>query len=207
MTNELTRSILWCAAFGLVIFVAFSAHAEQAMEQADNAVRELVSRVMEIDDARGRPFIIVDKLAARVFAFDGTGALVGETPVLLGAGQGDISAPGIGTMPLADIAPAQRITPAGRYEAHLGTNLAGHNILWVDYNDALSLHAVVTGNIAEHRLERLATPSILDNRISYGCINVPAHFYEDIVEPLFSSSDGIVYILPEFTATVVRLEQ
>src|SRR6187551_47963 len=112
-------------------------------------------------------------------------------------GVGDTSPPGIGTMRLADITPALRVTPAGRYDAHLGVNLAGHPILWVDYDAALSLHAVVTSKPKERRLERLATPSILDNRISYGCINVPAAFFEDVVEPLFTPGDGIVYILPE----------
>ena len=148
-------------------------------------------------DAHGRPFVVVDKAAARVFAFDRRGALVGAAPALLGLARGDDNIPGIGTLRLAEIAPAQRITPAGRYEAHLGANLAGHRILWVDYDAALSLHPVVTNNPAEHRLQRLATASILDNRISYGCINVPARFYETVIQPLFTPADGIVYILPE----------
>lgn len=100
-------------------------------------------------------------------------------------------------MRLADITPALRITPAGHFEAHLGKNLAGHSILWVDYETALSLHAVVTGKPAERRLERLASATILDNRISYGCINVPAEFYAQIIQPMFSGSGGMVYILPE----------
>lgn len=149
--------------------------------------------------------MIVDKLAARVFAFDSTGSQVGETAVLLGLAIGDESPPGIGAMRLADITPSLRITPAGRFEAQLGTNLVGNSILWLDYDTALSLHAVVTGNAAERRLQRLATPSILDNRISYGCINVPAQFYEDIVEPLFAPAAGVVYILPESAASAVQL--
>lgn len=162
---------------------------------------KLATWVSASGDANGRPFVIVDKLGARVLAFDAAGALVGETPALLGAAQGDVSPPGVGTMRLAEITAAMRITPAGRYDAHLGMNLAGHPILWVDYDAALSLHPVVTGNRAERRLQRLATPSILDNRISYGCINVPALFYQEIVEPLFRPANGIVYILPEAAAS------
>jgi hypothetical protein len=149
------------------------------------------------DDTHGLPFVIVDKVAARVFAFDRRGILIGATPALLGLARGDDSVPGIGVLRLADIAPGQRITPAGRYQAHLGANLAGHRILWVDYDAAISLHPVVTSNAAEHRLQRLTTPSILDNRISYGCINVPARFYAAVIQPLFAPADGIVYILPE----------
>ena len=149
------------------------------------------------DDTHGRPFVVVDKLAARVFAFDGRGTLVGATPALLGLARGDDITPGIGSLRLADITPAQRVTPAGRYEAHLGANLAGHRILWVDYEAAVSLHPVVTSNAAERRAQRLASRTIDDNRISYGCINVPARFYASVIQPLFAPANGIVYILPE----------
>jgi hypothetical protein len=67
----------------------------------------------------------------------------------------------------------------------------------VDYDTALSLHPVVTGQPKERRAERLATPSPLDNRISFGCINVPVKFYENVVSPSFTGTYGIVYILPE----------
>lgn len=41
------------------------------------------------------------------------------------------------------------------------------------------------------------TPTPLDNRISYGCINVPAKFFNDVVRPAFTRTEGIVYVLPE----------
>ena len=47
------------------------------------------------------------------------------------------------------------------------------------------------------RLERLATPMPDDNRISYGCINVPVEFYENSVRPAFAARRAAVYILPE----------
>ncbi len=206
MSTPGLREAPWLTASALLVCLsgpvsAGSAEPASAVAQSGTpALLSLATWAVAARDARGRPFVIVDKVAAKVFAFDAAGALVGETPALLGVARGDASPPGIGTLRLADISPALRITPAGRYEAHLGTNLAGHSILWVDYDDGLSLHAVVTGNAAERRLERLATPSILDNRISYGCINVPARFYEQIIEPLFAPTGGIVIILPE-TAT------
>jgi hypothetical protein len=43
----------------------------------------------------------------------------------------------------------------------------------------------------------LATPTPLDNRISYGCINVPAKFFQNVVRPVFTGTNGIVYVLPE----------
>jgi hypothetical protein len=56
---------------------------------------------------------------------------------------------------------------------------------------------VITGNPGDHRRQRLATASPLDKRISYGCINVPVKFYDDVVLKTFTGTSGIVYILPE----------
>jgi len=194
----------------LGLFALLAAHAPAATAQTSwmeaAAYAEVAGRlgpvaladwIVASGDTQGRPFIIVDKPSARVLAFDSTGRSVGETAALIGVAISDDSPPGIGSMRLAEITPALRVTPAGRYEAHLGENLAGNRILWVDYEAALSLHPVATGNASERRLERLATSSVADNRITYGCINVPVRFYEDVIEPLFAPDNGIVFILPE----------
>ena len=160
-------------------------------------MRTIAAWVIASADAHGLPFAIVDKVQAHVVVFDADGSPRAGAPVLLGLARGDHSVPGIGDRPLAAILPSERTTPAGRFDAALGTNAAGHRILWVDYNDAISLHAVVTSNPSEHRLQRLATPSVADNRISYGCINVPAAFFTDTVEPVFRPHGGVVYVLPE----------
>ena len=105
--------------------------------------------------------------------------------------------PGIGERELSDMGPQDRTTPAGRFVAGIGMNFRGEDVLWVDHESGLSLHRVLTTKPEERRLERLATPTVKDNRISYGCINVPRKFYENIVAPTFFGTDGIVYILPE----------
>jgi hypothetical protein len=151
-------------------------------------------------DAQGLPFVVIDKVHAQVAAFDAQGQLQGASPALLGAARGDVSPPGAGTMKLADITPAMRVTPAGRFEAAFGVDLGKKDVLWLDYDDAIAMHRVVTSNVAEHRLERLASPSVLDNRISYGCINVPVLFYEGVIQPLFRPANGIAYVLPETAA-------
>jgi hypothetical protein len=153
--------------------------------------------VVHTGDHAGMPFLLVDKVQAKVFAFDGRGRPMGVAPVLLGLGLGDDSSPGIGDRRLSTITPAERVTPAGRFLASLGENLGGKDVLWVDYEAAISLHRVDTATPAERRLQRLATPSAGDNRISYGCINVPVAFYETVVRPLFRGTVGVVYILPE----------
>lgn len=150
-------------------------------------------------DSRGLPFLVVDKVNATVSAFDADGRFRASTPALLGAARGDHSVPGIGERAIADIRPDERTTPAGRFDAELGINDKGEDILWVDYDAAISMHRVRSGNPADRRLQRLASATAADNRISYGCINVPASFYDAHVTPLFKPRKGVVYVLPEST--------
>lgn len=186
----------WATAAGLILGLAL-AGTSRAETQTPPPVQQITAWVLETADNRALPFLIVDKVAARVFAFSPEGQLLGTAPVLLGLASGDISPPGIGDRPLYAISPAERITPAGRYEASLGENLGGKGILWIDYASSLSLHPVVTTRAVERRLQRLQSDTAADNRISYGCVNVPDAFFRDVVQPTFSGTVGIVYILPD----------
>ena len=168
-------------------------------------VRENSRQILATGDNHGQPFVIIDKIAAKVAVFDGSGRLRGVSSALLGMAIGDATAPGIGNKKLRDIPPPQRTTPAGRFEASLDRNAQGHEILWIDYEASISLHAVVAGTPTEHRAARLASSSIRDKRISYGCVNVPGGFFEHIVAPLFRDADGIVYVLPEMGGAAARL--
>lgn len=159
--------------------------------------RRLANWVAHTDDNGNAEFIIVDKRNAKVYVFDAAARLRGASPVLLGAAKGDDSVPGIGTRPLSQVRPEERTTPAGRFVAERGRNLKGEDIVWVDYDAAVSMHRVRATNPVERRLERLATPTIADNRISYGCINVPVSFYEAHVKPTVAKQRVIVYVLPE----------
>lgn len=159
-------------------------------------VRRMTEWVAVSGDNRGLPYMIVDKKDAKVFLFDAESAILGTAPALLGLGRGDDSAVGIGRRRLATIAPIERTTPAGRFKASLGFDLE-QDVLWIDYQIALSMHRVIVGKPADRRHERLGTATPLDNRISYGCINVPASFYDEVVKPAFKGTVGIVYILPE----------
>lgn len=160
-------------------------------------VQQMADWVVNSGDNHSLPFVIVDKTAAKVFVFHAEGRLRGTAAALLGLAVGDEAIPGIGDRPLANIRPAERTTPAGRFVAALDHNLRGKEILWVDYAGAISMHPVATNKPKERRLQRLATATPLDNRISYGCINVPAKFFKDVVRPAFTGTDGIVYVLPE----------
>ena len=168
-----------------------------AGENPSREARHVADWTVRAGDHRGLPFAIVDKTDAKVFVFDTHGRLLGAAPALLGAARGDDSVPGIGDRELSSILREEKTTPAGRFVAVLGGNMRGEDVLWVDYGGAVSMHRVLTTNAKERRLERLATATPLDNRISYGCINIPARFYENVVRPAFTGTQGIVYVLPE----------
>ena len=170
-------------------------------ESASHHARQVADWVVVSGDNRRMPFVIVDKTDAKVFVFYADGRLRGAARALLGLEIGDDAVPGIGNRKLSGIRPDERTTPAGRFEAALGRNLQGKEILWVDYDGAVSIHPVVTTNPEERREQRLATPTPLDKRISYGCINVPAKFFENVVRPAFTKTKGIVYVLPETRST------
>lgn len=174
--------------------------ADFKQEYASWAVRDTANWVVDSGDNLGMPFMIVDKVQARVLLFDAQGELSGAASALLGLAVGDDSVPGIGNRKLSSIRPEERTTPAGRFVASLGRNLRGKEILWVDYENAISLHRVVTSNAKERRAERLASPLTDDKRISYGCINVPVAFFDRHVIPAFSGTNGVVYVLPETRA-------
>ncbi|MFZ3114509.1 MAG: hypothetical protein WA121_02770 [Syntrophales bacterium] len=166
-------------------------------ERASHEARRVADWVVDSGDNRSMPFVIVDKTDAKVFVFHADGRLRGAAPALLGRARGDDSVPGIGDRKISHIRREKRTTSAGRFVAALDRNLRGEDILWVDYDAAISLHRVHTNKSKERRLQRLATPTPLDNRISYGCINVPAKFYENVVRPAFTGTNGIAYVLPE----------
>jgi hypothetical protein len=151
-----------------------------------------------------RQFIVIDKQRARLFVFSTRGKLEAESPILLGAARGDFSVPGIGERRLADIKAHEKTTPAGGFFSRPGHNLAGEDVIWLDYEAGVSMHRVRATNPAERRLERLASETSLDNRISYGCINVPKQFYERRVRPVFRADGAWVYVIPE-TMSVERL--
>lgn len=180
-----------------VPIAARRAQAEFGATAVSADVRRIAGWAAGGGDAQGQPFMIVDKKAAEVHVFDATGRLTGTAPVLLGSARGDHSVPGIGQSPISAVRPFERTTPAGRFVTAPGRNLDGEPVVWIDYEAAVSMHRVRATVARERRLARLASASAADNRISYGCINVPVSFYESVIWPAFSREPGIAYVLPD----------
>ena len=171
--------------------------ADLAGAAASVGVRHVANWAVHSGDHRGMPFVVVDKVDGRLFVFDAQGRLRGATPALVGSARGDESVPGIGNRPLSSIRPEEKTTPAGRFPANAGKGPKGEDILWVDYEGGVAIHRVVTSSPKERRLQRLASNVPQDRRITFGCINVPANFYDTVVLPMFRETVGVVYVLPE----------
>ena len=171
--------------------------ADFAAHIASADARLVADWVAQARDNRGLPFVILDKRDARVFVFDAGARLIDSSPVLLGAAAGDDSVVGIGKRPIAEIRPEERTTPAGRFVSQPGRNASGEDVVWVDYDAAVSMHRVRPVDPKERRLERLASNDPAQRRISNGCINVPVAFFDGVVKPVLGAQSAVIYVLPE----------
>jgi hypothetical protein len=177
------------------------AHAQSPADSATPAsaqARHALQWVLERDDHGRRPFAIVDKRSARIHVYAASGSPLGSSPVLLGLTPGDqgLSAP-LGGRDPQSLTPAERTTPAGRFETLPGRNLKGEAIVWLDYAAALAIHRLRPAPAHERREDRMRSSRPEDHRISLGCVFVPVAFYEQIVAPTLGRAPAVVYILPE----------
>jgi hypothetical protein len=194
-------------AFGLGLCAAGTVVARDVpptLKRADALVEAVTGNALHIadwavhsGDHQGLPFIVVDKVYAKAYAFDASGRFIAATPVLIGMGVGDTFAPGVLKMSMYETTPSQRITPAGRFFAEEDRNLKGQRVLWIDYDAGIAIHKLSPKKTAQRRHERMASPYPADHRITFGCINVPPAFYEEVVARYFRRKGGIVYVLPD----------
>jgi hypothetical protein len=194
-----SKAAALCAAWA-VAFAASAARLDQEFERQHPSAdaREVAAWVQASDDAGGKPYLIVDKKAARLFVFEADGRLVAATPVILGAALGDNSIPGVGERAQnGTLTPEDKTTPAGRYVTQPGRNIDGEHVVWLDYGEALALHRLRPGRSYKTRAARLASSQPQERRLSLGCVVVPVEFYLDVVKPLLGSRSGVVYVLPE----------
>jgi hypothetical protein len=152
--------------------------------QAPERVRQLAQWAVDSGDAGGRPFVIVDKAQARLYAFGPQGRLSGSTPVLLGASRGDAWQP------------EGANTPAGRFVADARMETRRDGLLWVDGEAALRLLAPGAQPAPGRAELRLASDRVDDRRISDGSLHVPAKFWWEHMAGLQRTA-SVAYVLPE----------
>ncbi|RDE06282.1 hypothetical protein [Sphingomonas aracearum] len=198
------------AASALIVPAAASARETDAKRQkgavpaAANPIipSEAAARVAQwvaaSGDNRALPYAIVDKTSASLFLFDAKGKALGAVPVLVGIAAGDDATAGVGSKKLAEIGPAEKTTPAGRFLAKFGVPFRSERILWVDYATSVAIHPIPADAAKkERRRQRMLSPTPDDNRITFGCINVPVAFYGKVLRPQFLRKGGYVYVLPD----------
>lgn len=180
-----------------VAYVPAPQHAEFGAATPAPEVRKVADWVAQSGDAGNHGYLVIDKKNARLYVFDAQSRLQADSTVLLGLTPGD-DLPAInGSTPLSKIKSEERTTPAGRFDAQRGHDDRGDEVVWVDYANALAMHRVHEVNAGENRLARLDSADLADKRISYGCINVPAAFFDQFVHPLFAQRRAMIYVLPE----------
>lgn len=149
-------------------------------------------------DNRSLPYAIIDKANASLSLFDAKGKPLADVPVLIGIAVGDEATPGVGSKTLAEIGPAEKTTPAGRFLTKFGLPFRKERILWVDYATSVAIHPIPADAAKrDRRRERMLSPEPDDNRITFGCINVPKAFYASTLRAQFLKKGGYVYILPD----------
>jgi hypothetical protein len=162
------------------------------------AIDATARAILASADHGGLPFAVVDKRAARIAVYGGTGALAGISAALLGQDPGDRSAPGVGVRAQTGRwRPGDRTTAAGRYLSEPGRNRAGENVVWLDFSAALAIHRLRPQPAGLDRARRLASGRPEHLRVSAGCVVVPVAFFDAVVQPLLGRGPAVVYILPE----------
>lgn len=142
------------------------------------------SWVQQSKDNAGRPYIIADKQSGEIHIVGADGTVKATAPALYGRKMGD-------GMTIGE-------TPAGIFTIHQEAAPASYGgdlqqFATAPDGDVYAIHRVLTNN-KQDRPGRLASPTAEDNRISLGCINIPADLYNKYLSGKF---DGKLYVLPD----------
>lgn len=153
-----------------------------------SAAKATLDHINETSDNGGRPFIIADKKAGKLYLMNAEGKVVDTAPALFGRDTSDAArtdrATGAGKYDLT-YNRDQRL-PSG-YEGSVQSFDTGTN------GETFAIHRVIDIK-GENRSGRLESATARDNRITHGCINVPAEFYN---KHLDGELGAVLYVLPE----------
>lgn len=131
-----------------------------------------------------KPIVIVDKQMGLTYMIDANGVLAGKSASLTGKTKGDFrSEEAKKTASVESIAEKDKVTEAGMFEGALKKSEDyGRVITLQEFNNySVALHQTYLKKPAERRQERLESATPEDNRISFGCINVPNEFMQNVV--------------------------
>jgi len=188
------------------------------------AAQEVYARVAPVETNADQRFIIVDKNDGRTHLFDSDGNRLATTYTLTGKTQGDEVSERRASLTetltqdgaLKGFSDADKLTPAGRFTAKLGsTTNTPWNVALRLYDGegkttGVAIHA--NGATAENRLGRLASATGADNRITYGCITTTKEFFAAMLRKdgseIVSEWDGAtVFVMPDTKSIDEVVEQ
>lgn len=155
----------------------------QGLSSTASAVR---AWVQETKDNHGQKYIIADKVSGEMHIMDSRGNVLATMPALYGTQKGDAAVPGQ--------TPAGIFTLQQRYD--VASSFGGDVQQFAEHSDGSiwAIHRVLTSNPKQMRQARLNSPTAEDNRVSLGCINVPADMYNKYLKNGFK---GKLYVIPE----------
>lgn len=158
----------------------------QQVQGLSNTASAVRAWVQETKDNRGQKYIIADKVSGEMHIMDSRGNVLATMPALYGTQKGDAAAPGQ--------TPAGIFTLQQRYD--VASSFGGDVQQFAEHSDGSiwAIHRVLTSNPKQMRQARLNSPTAEDNRISLGCINVPADMYNKYLKNGFK---GKLYVIPE----------
>ena len=178
------------------------APAKAKMSTLAQGVYEAMAPVAE---KTGKGFIIADKPNGMMHMFNADGSHFLSDPTLYGKEKGDV----LGAV--SSLEGGQKITPAGKFtlKARDSHYAGGKDLVLVESLDAtgyIAIHAADVSTPSERRLERLASETIEDNRISYGCINTAhATFINKIAPHVAEFDGGLIFVLPDATEKTAEI--
>jgi hypothetical protein len=134
-------------------------------------VRQVAAWAIRTNDHRGLPFLVIDQVHGRLFAFDGSGRLAGSTPILRN--------------PVDD-----ELTPAGRFVADSRRSTRGGVLVWANEHDTLSLDGAPPQQ--QHERDPLAAGF---HRHWGSSLHIASEFYQRHLHA-FRHQASVAYVLP-----------
>jgi hypothetical protein len=185
---------------GVPVDIQVSAYSQHINTQG-KPVSDLAQKVAEhaLNKGNGSAFIVVDKPNQMLYAFNKDGVLIDKAVTLTGKAIGDVRDK-MGLSPW-EVPAAKQVTPAGKFTGKFQLSKDYGSIIAMEEtregNKAvLAVHRVALHNTSQNREGRMASPTVEDNRISQGCVNVPSQFYDSVLAPNFQGESQI-YVMPD----------
>lgn len=153
-------------------------------------------------DSIKESYLMIDKPTATMYVIGENKNLIASFPILLGKTKGET--PNMADA-YSDVA-SNATTPAGKFK--LGKMADSQNVIKEDSilykgriisilgtND-IALHSTYPGEFTK-RTQALNTPTTIDNRMSWGCINISPNNFNKIIKPNFNKGNQWIFITPD----------